>query len=190
MKKHILPAIKLTLFCLVFFSGIYTLMVYGIGQLATGKGQGETIIVNGKKYYTNIGQKFTDDRYFYSRPSAVDYNAAGAAGSNKGPSNPDYLAQVQARIDTFLAHNPGVQKHEIPSDLVTASGSGLDPHISVQAARVQAARIARLRQMKVSEVEQLIQVKTENPLAGLLGTARINVLTLNLALDDHKKQFK
>jgi K+-transporting ATPase ATPase C chain len=186
MKKHILPAIKLTFVCLVFFSGVYTLMVYGIAQLASGKGEGESIIVNGKKYYTNIGQKFTDDRYFYSRPSAVDYNAAGAAGSNKGPSNPDYLAQVKARIDTFLAHNPGIQKHEIPSDLVTASGSGLDPHISVQAARVQAARIARLRQLKVADVEQLINENSAPPFAGLLGTARINVLSLNLALDNHK----
>lgn len=186
MKKHILPAIKLTIFCLVFFSGIYTLMVYGIAQLATGKGQGETIVVNGKKYYTNIGQKFADDRYFYPRPSAVDYNAAGAAGSNKGPSNPDYLAQVQARIDTFLARNPGVQKHEIPSELVTASGSGLDPHISVQAARVQAARIARIRQLPLAEVEQLINENTERPLAGLFGTLRLNVLLLNLALDNHK----
>lgn len=186
MKKHILPAIKLTLFCLVFFSGIYTLMVYGIAQLATGKGQGETIVVNGKKYYTNIGQKFADDRYFNPRPSAVDYNAAGAAGSNKGPSNPDYLVQVQARIDTFLARNPGVQKHEIPSELVTASGSGLDPHISVQAARVQASRIARLRQLPLAEVEQLINENTERPLAGLFGTLRLNVLLLNLALDNHK----
>ena len=186
MKKNILPAIKLTIVCLVFFSGIYTLIMYGIAQAAPGKGKGETIVANGNKYYTNIGQKFTDDRYFYGRPSAVDYNAAGAAGSNKGPSNPDYLALVQARIDTFLAHNPGVQRHEIPSDLVTASGSGLDPHISVQAARVQRARIAKLRQLKLADVEQLINENTEKPLAGLFGTARINVLALNLALDNLK----
>ncbi len=186
MKKHILAAIKLTLVCLVFFSGIYTLMVYGIAQFAPGKGNGETIVINDKKYYANIGQKFTDDRYFNGRPSAVDYNATGAAGSNKGPSNPDYLAQVQARIDTFLAHNPSIKKQEIPSDLVTASGSGLDPHISVQAARVQAARIARIRQLNVVEVEQLINENTEKPLAGLLGTERINVLSLNLALDNYK----
>lgn len=184
MKKHILPAIKLTLVCLVFFSGVYTMMVYGIAQFAPGKGDGETIKVNDKKYYSNIGQKFTDDKYFNSRPSAVDYNAAGAAGSNKGPSNPDYLAQVQARIDTFLAHNPGIQKQDIPSDIVTASGSGLDPHISVQAARVQAARIAHLRQLKITEVEQLINNHIEKPLAGFFGTERINVLSLNLSLDN------
>lgn len=186
MKQHILPAIKLTFVCLVFFSGIYTLMVYGIAQFGPGKGKGETIVVNDKKYYTNIGQKFTDDRYFNGRPSAVDYNAAGAGGSNKGPSNPDYLAQVQERIDTFFAHNPGVKKHEIPSELVTASGSGLDPHISVQAARVQAERIAKIRQIPIAEVEQLIGENTQKPLAGLFGTSRINVLLLNLALDKHK----
>jgi K+-transporting ATPase ATPase C chain len=186
MKMNIFPAIKLTLVCLVFFSGMYTLIIFGIAQFSTGKGKGETIMVNSKKHYTNIGQKFTEDKYFYSRPSAVDYNAAGAAGSNKGPSNPDYLAQVQARIDTFLAHNPGIQKHEIPSDLVTASGSGLDPHISVQAARVQAARIAQLRQIPIAEVEQLINENIQKPLAGLFGTSRINVLLLNLALDTHK----
>jgi len=190
MKQFVFPAIKLTLLCLVFFSGIYTLMVYGVARLAPGKGEGETILVKGRKYYSNIGQQFTDDKYFYGRPSAVAYNAAGAAGSNKGPSNPDYLAQVQARIDTFLNHNPGVQKHQIPSDLVTASGSGLDPHISVQAARVQAERIARLRQLPVAEVEQLIEENTERPLAGLFGTSRINVLLLNLSLDEHKKQDK
>jgi potassium-transporting ATPase KdpC subunit len=186
MKKLVFPAIKLTLLCLVFFSGIYTLMVYGVARLAPGKGEGETILVKGRKYYSNIGQQFTDDKYFNGRPSAVDYNPAGAGGSNKGPSNPGYLAQVQARIDTFLAHNPGVQKHEIPSDLVTASGSGLDPHISVQAARVQAARIARLRQLPLAEVEQLIIENTEKPFAGLFGTLRINVLSLNLALDNYK----
>lgn len=186
MKNHMLPAIKLTLVCLVFFSGIYTMMVYGIAQFAPGKGKGETIVVDDKTYYFNIGQKFTEEKYFNGRPSAVDYNAAGAGGSNKGPSNPDYLAQVQARIDTFLAHNPGVQKHDIPSDIVTASGSGLDPHISVQAARVQAERIAKIRQIPMAEVEQLINENTQKPLAGLFGTSHINVLLLNLALDKLK----
>jgi K+-transporting ATPase ATPase C chain len=96
MKTNIFPAIKLTLVCLVFFMGIYTLAVYGIAQFTTNKGKGEIITQNGKTYYTNIGQSFTDDKYFYSRPSAVGYNAAGSGGSNKGPSNPDYLAEVQA----------------------------------------------------------------------------------------------
>ncbi|MGE9314945.1 K(+)-transporting ATPase subunit C [Niabella sp. CJ426] len=186
MKENIMPAIRLTLVCLVFFCGIYTLIVLGLAQVTPGKGGGETINENGKKYYANVGQKFTEDQYFWSRPSAVDYNAAGAAGSNKGPSNPDYLKTVQQRIDTFLVHNPGIQKEDIPSDLVTASGSGLDPHISVQAARIQIKRIAAIRGINESRVQQLVIQSIEKPLLGLLGTERINVLKLNIALDQLK----
>lgn len=186
MKQNILPAIRLTFVCLIFFSGIYTLTVLGFAQLAPNKGKGEIINFNGKIYYKNIGQKFTDDKYFYSRPSAVGYNAAGAGGSNKGPSNPNYLAEVQARIDSFLVHNPGIKKSEIPSDLVTASGGGLDPHISVQAAIVQVNRIAKIRGIAAANLQQLIISHTEKPLATLFGTERINVLELNFALDNIK----
>lgn len=162
MKENIFPAIRLTAVCLLFFSGIYTLIVLGFAQLAPNKGKGEIITAKGKSYYSNIGQKFTEDKYFYSRQSAVDYNAAGAGGSNKGPSNPDYLAAVQARIDTFLVHNPGVKKSEIPSDIVTASGAGLDPHISVQAANVQVKRIGKIRDIAEGNLQQLIILNTEN----------------------------
>jgi len=186
MKSNLLPAIKLTIVCLVFFMGIYTLAVYGIAQFAPNKGKGDIITHNGKTYYSNIGQLFTDDTYFNSRPSAVDYNAAGSGGSNKGPSNPDYLKEVQARIDTFMVHNPGVTKSEIPSDLVTTSGSGLDPNISVQAAKVQVKRIAKIRNISETTLLQLIEQQTEKPLFGLFGTEKINVLKLNLALDDLK----
>ncbi len=186
MKTNILPAIRLTLVCLLFFSGIYTLMVLAVAQFSPNKGNGEIIVQNNKKYYVNIGQKFTDDKYFYSRPSAVDYNAAGAGGSNKGPSNPDYLKTVQQRIDTFLVHNPGIRKADIPSDLVTASGSGLDPDISVAAANVQVKRIAKIRGIAEGNLQQLIISNTQKPLAGFLGPERINVLKLNLALDNLK----
>ena len=186
MKSNLLPAIKLTIVCLVFFMGIYTLAVYGIAQFAPNKGKGDIITHNGKTYYSNIGQLFTDDTYFNSRPSAVAYNAAGSGGSNKGPSNPDYLKEVQARIDTFIVHNPSVTKSEIPSDLVTASGSGLDPNISVQAARVQVKRIAKIRNISEATLLQLVEQQTEKPLFGLFGTEKINVLKLNLALDDLK----
>jgi len=186
MKTNIFPAIKLTLVCLVFFMGIYTLAVYGIAQFTTNKGKGEIITQNGKTYYTNIGQSFTDDKYFYSRPSAVGYNAAGSGGSNKGPSNPDYLAEVQARIDTFLVHNPEVKKSEIPSDLVTASGSGLDPNISLAAANVQVKRLAKIRNITEQNLIQLIEQNTEKPIFGIFGPEKINVLKLNLALDQLK----
>lgn len=183
MKKNIVPAIRLTLVCMVFFMGIYTLILLGIAQLAPNKGKGLTITQNGTTYHVNVGQSFTRNQYFWSRPSAVGYNAAGSGGSNKGPLNPEYLAEVQARIDTFLVHNPGVEKAEIPADLVTASGSGLDPHISVQAAKVQVKRIAKIRSVSEDDLLQLIRENTEKPLLGLLGTERINVLKLNLALD-------
>ena len=183
MKENSFPAIRLTLVCLVFFSVIYTACIWGIAQFAPNHGKGEIVTANGKNYYGNIAQNFSDDKYFSSRPSAVGYNAAGSGGSNKGPSNPDYLAEVQARIDTFLVHNPGVQKSEIPSDLVTASGAGLDPHISLQAAKVQVKRIASLRNLSEKNILQIIDNQKEMPFLGLFGTAKVNVLKLNLALE-------
>lgn len=186
MKKNITIAIRLTLVCLVFFCGIYTLAIWGIAQAAPGQGKGFTITENGKTYHVNVGQSFTSDKYFWSRPSAVDYNGTGSGGSNKGPTNTEYLTEVEARIDTFLVHNPTVNRADIPSDLVTASGSGLDPHISVQAAKVQVARIAKVRNISVDKLNKLIEANTEHPLLGLFGTERINVLKLNITLDTLK----
>lgn len=184
MKNHLSPAIRLTLVLLVLLAVIYPLIVAAIGKLAPGGGDGETISVNGKLVgYALIGQKFTDDRYFNSRPLAVEYNAAGSGGSNKGPSNPDYLVTVQARIDTFLVHNPGVTKAEISAELVTASGSGLDPDLSPDAAKVQVARIAKIRGLSEDKVAQLVEAQTEGPLLGLFGPSKVNVLKLNVALD-------
>ncbi len=186
MKYNILPAVKLTLLCLIFFSGMYTAVIYGIAQFAPNNGKGEIITHNGKIFYSNIAQNFSEDSYFSSRPSAVGYNAAGSGGSNKGPSNPDYLAEVQGRIDTFLVHNPGIDKSDIPSDLVTASGGGLDPNISVQAALIQIPRIAKIRNLAEDELQQLVHQQTEKPLLNLFGTEKINVLKLNILLDNLK----
>jgi len=184
MKQHIGPALRLTLVTIVFFCGIYTLVILGIAQAAPAKGDGVTVSVNGKVVgYALEGQSFTQDKYFYSRPSAVSYNGAGSAGSNKGPSNPDYLQQVKDRIDSFMVHNPGVTKAEIPSELVTASGSGLDPDISPIAAKIQVKRIAAVRHVTEDKLNALIDANTEKPLLGLLGTAKVNVLALNIALD-------
>jgi len=157
--------------------------VWSIAQLAPGQGNGIVVSDSGNTHYINIGQSFISDKYFWPRPSAVEYNAAGSGGSNYGPSNPQHLQEVQARIDTFLIHNPGVQKSEIPSDLVTASGSGIDPHISVQAAKIQLKRIAHSRNISEKDLAQLIERNTEKPLLGLFGTERVNVLKLNLELD-------
>lgn len=183
MKTNLMPALKLTLVTLLFFSGIYTIAIWGIARITPNEGGGEVITANNKKYYSNIGQSFTEDKYFNSRPSAVGYNAAGSGGSNKGASNPEYLAQVQARIDTFLVHNPSVKKAEIPSELVTSSGSGLDPHISPEAALIQVKRIAKVRNISEEKLIALITNNTEKPLLGLFGTSTVNVLKLNIDLD-------
>lgn len=183
MKSNLLAAIRLTLVSLVLLVGIYTSIVLGLAQLVPGKGHGNRILHRGNQYYVNVGQAFTADKYFASRPSAVDYKADGSGGSNKGPLNPEYLAVIQARIDTFLVHNPGVRKSDIPSDLITSSGSGLDPHISVQAARVQVKRIARLRRIGEFTVNQLVKGQIERPLWGAFGPEKVNVLKLNISLD-------
>jgi K+-transporting ATPase, C subunit len=172
---------------MVFFMMVYPLLIWLPAQLTSGKGKGETVAVNNKVIgWKLLGQKFTDDKYFWSRPSAVDYNAAASGGSNKGPTNPDYLKTVQDRIDTFLVHNPGIQKLEIPSDLVTASGGGLDPHISVQGAYVQVKRIATVRGFPEEKIRELVEHHIEKPLLGLFGTEKVNVLQLNIDLDNLK----
>lgn len=190
MKNHILPSIVLTICCIGFFCGVYTVAVWGIAQFSTNHGKGEIISYSaGREQYgfANVGQSFTADNYFWSRPSAISYNAAGSAGSNKGPSNPEYLAQVQARIDTLLVHNPGITKDQVPADLVTASGSGLDPDISQAAAKIQIARIARARNISGDRLETLVNENTKGPWLGLFGPSSVNVLKLNIALDEIKK---
>ena len=187
MKTQLLPALKLTFLSLVLFAIVYPLVILGFAQVAPNHGKVQFIERNGKVVGAeNIGQKFTEDRYFYSRPSAVNYNAAGSGGSNKGPSNPDYLKDVQARIDTFMVHNPSVQKADIPSELVTASGSGLDPHISPQAAVIQIDRIAKIRNLSKDKLTQLVENQTNKPLLGIFGTETVNVLKLNISLDELK----
>ncbi|UOE50770.1 K(+)-transporting ATPase subunit C [Mucilaginibacter sp. SMC90] len=188
MKTYLLPSIKLTLILIVLTAGIYPLAIAGIGKFTPGKGDGETITYKGRIVgYANIGQKFTKDEYFWGRPSAVDYNAAGSGGSNKGPSNPDYLKQVEGRIEDFLKHNPGITRSQIPAELVTASGSGLDPDLSPAGAKVQVARVAKVRGLSADAVSKLVDEHTEQPLLGMFGPAKVNVLKLNVALDELKK---
>lgn len=182
MKTNLFLALRLTLVCVVLFMGLYPALIWGIAQLAPNRGEGEIVVKKGATYFTQIGQNFTADRYFNGRPSAVDYNAAGSGGSNKGPSNPAYLATIAARVDTFRVHNPGIA--QVPAELVTASGSGLDPHLSVDAVLVQVPRIAKVRGVSEETLQNLVVTNTEKPLLGLFGPEKVNVLALNLALDD------
>lgn len=184
MKKYLGTSVRLTIVFIVLCCVIYFIIVAAIGKLAPGGGDGEKLIANSKVVgYERIGQKFTDDKYFWGRPSAVDYNAAGSAGSNKGPSNPDYLQIVQDRIDTFLAHNPGITKDQIPAEMITASGSGLDPHISPASAYIQVKRIAAVRGLDQSKIKALVD---EHIAANPVGPDVVHVLKLNIALDQLK----
>ncbi|HWK06824.1 MAG TPA: K(+)-transporting ATPase subunit C [Puia sp.] len=187
MKQHILPALRLTLFCILFFCGVYTFFIWAIARLAPDKGEGQTLSLNGKVVgYALDGQNFTQDRYFWSRPSAVSYNGAGSGGSNKGPSNPDYLKDVQSKIDSFQAHNPGINKEDIPAELVTYSGSGLDPDLSPAGARIQIRRVAAARGLSGDKLTALVEQSVEKPFLGIFGPPRVNVLKLNIALDQLK----
>jgi len=177
--------IKLTLALVVLFAVIYPAAIYGIAQFAPNHGKGETISVKGKVVgYQKIGQKFDKTNYFWGRPSAVNYNAAASSGSNKGPSNAEYLALVQKRIDTFLIVHPYLKKSDIPSDMVTASGSGLDPNISPEGALIQVKRVAEVRKLDEEKVKALVESKIERP--SIAGVSKVNVLELNVALDELK----
>jgi K+-transporting ATPase ATPase C chain len=189
MKENFLKSLRLTLVSIIFFSGIYSMIVLGYTK-ALVPGGGSVQLTNPSGVNTggiNIGQSFSDDKYFWGRPSAVNYDASGSAGSNKGPTNPDYLEIVKQRIDTFLVKNPGVERKDITSELVTASGSGLDPHISKQSAVIQIPRIAKARNVQESELMKLIESNTEGPDLGIFGTERINILKLNISLDESQK---
>lgn len=188
MKKYILQSVRLTAVLVVLLCVVYPLVVAFAGGFSKGKGGGEKISRNGRVVgYALLGQSFTKPQYFWGRPSAVAYNAAGSAGSNKGPSNADYLKDVNNRIDTLLKYHPYLQKKDIPADLVTASGSGLDPDISVEAAAIQVKRVAKIRNLDEKVVAELLKKTVKGPWLGMFGPSSVNVLALNLALDNLKK---
>ncbi len=166
----------------------YPLVVTGIAQLLFPQAaDGSVIERDGKPVGSAlIGQPFSDPRYFWSRPSATTpfaYNSASSGGSNLGPTNPALTDAVKQRIDALRAADPG-NTAPVPVDLVTASGSGLDPQISPAAAEYQVARVARVRAMSPDAVRKLVAGATEGRQLGVLGEPRVNVLALNLALDD------
>jgi K+-transporting ATPase ATPase C chain len=169
---------------------IYPLAITGIAQAAfPRKANGSLVTVGGQAAGSElIGQPFDDPEYFWGRPSATEpfpYNAAASGGSNLGPTNPALIALVLARVRALRDADPR-NTQPIPVDLVTASASGLDPNISVAAALYQVPRIARVRGLSETQVTTLVQQHTQSRLWGLLGEPRVNVLTLNLALDGLK----
>lgn len=191
--KSFIKAFRLTLVFCVFLSVTYILVLWLFAKVAgPNDGNAEVATLDGKVVgAANVGQQFTQDIYFWGRPSCAGdgYDAASSGGSNKGPTNPEYLAEVEARIDTFLVHHPYLQRKDVPAEMVTASGSGLDPDITPQCARVQVKRVAAARGMSEQQVTDLVEKSIQSPFLGLFGTEKVNVLKLNIALEelDNKK---
>ena len=181
--KNFIKSFRITIAFCIFFSVFYILVLWIFAQFA-GRGENgnaETVTLNGKVVgAANVGQMFTSDVYFWGRPTS-------SAGSNKGPTNEEYLAEVEARVDSFLVHHPYLSRDEVPAEMVTASGSGLDPNITPACAYVQVKRVAEARGMSEDEVKAIVDQAVEKPLLGMFGTAKVNVLKLNVALDEANK---
>jgi K+-transporting ATPase ATPase C chain len=187
MMSVLRPALVLFAVLTALTGVAYPLIVTGIGQAAfPEQAAGSLILRDGKPVgSTLIGQNFSNPKYVWGRPSAtgpMPYNASNSSGSNQGPLNPALTEAVKGRIEALRAADPG-NHSPVPIDLVTASASGLDPHISVAGARYQAARVAQARLMPAAQVEQLIDKHTEGRWLGFIGEPRVNVLQLNLSLD-------
>lgn len=178
------PALALAGVSLLGFGLLYSLAGVGLGSVLFPHQAGGSLIERDGKVIGSslVAQPFADDRYFQSRPSAASYDVMALAGSNQARTNPD----LRSRIDearAAVAAREGVAPDAVPSDLVTQSGGGIDPHLSPAAVQIQIARVARVRGLPVSEIERLVAEHTTAPQFGLLGAPRVNVLELNLALD-------
>jgi len=187
MKTLLRPAITLFVLLSAITGVVYPLVVTGIGKTVFPyAAAGSLILKDGKPVGSElIGQNFTDAKYFWGRPSATGpqpYNASASSGSNQGPLNPALTDAVKGRIDALKAADPD-NRLPIPADLVAASASGLDPHISPAAANYQIERVARARRLEATAVRELVNRNTEGRQWGVFGEPRVNVLKLNLALD-------
>ncbi len=186
MRAHLLPAFRLIIVMTVLTGLAYPAVVTALVQVAfPARAHGSLVMINGTVVgSTLIGQPFTKPEYFHPRPSAAGagYDAAASSGSNLGPTSQKLLDRVKASVAAYRAENP-TYTGPIPADAVTASGSGLDPHISPANAAIQAARVAKARSVDVGRVQSLIAEATEGRWLGLIGEPRVNVLVLNLSLD-------
>jgi potassium-transporting ATPase KdpC subunit len=184
--KELKQGLLFTVVTMLLFGGVYHVALWGVGRVAFPiQTEGSLIrrpdgTIVGSRL---IAQAFTEPTYFHPRPSAVDYNAASTGGSNLATSNPDQMRVVRDRLDAVMKEE-GVSPDQVPSEMVTASGGGLDPDIPLAAAALQAPRVAAARRVPIERVRVLIQAHTELPTLGILGRTRVNVLELNLALDE------
>ncbi|HDR8433680.1 TPA: K(+)-transporting ATPase subunit C [Bacillus cereus] len=179
------PIIRITFTFLVLCGLVYPLIVTGIAQAVMKDNADGSLIYNDKNEVIGsklIGQNFTDPRYFQGRVSSIEYKAEASGSNNYAPSNPDLAKRVEKSIADWKEKNPAVPVTEVPIDLVTNSGSGLDPDISPKAASVQVDRISKLTNIPKGKLNQLIKDQTEGAALGLFGEDRVNVLKLNLAL--------
>lgn len=189
MKNILRPALVLFVVLTLLTGVVYPLVVTGLAQtLFPSQAHGSLIVRDGKTVGSAlIGQSFSDPAHFWGRPSAtgpMSYNAAASSGSNQGPMNPALLDAVKTRVAALRAADPS-NRAAVPVDLVTASASGLDPHISIAAAQYQLGRVANVRKLPPDAMQTLIDQSTQRPILGLLGEPVVNVLQLNLALDAH-----
>lgn len=187
MWKELLPGLRLKLLMTVLLGVIYPLAITAISQIAFPHQANGSLVTSGGKVIGSelIGQNFTKPEYFQPRPSAAGsegYDATSSSGSNYGPTNQKLIDRVKTSLANFRKANPDYTG-PIPADLVTASASGLDPHVSPGSARAQAARVAKVRGISSQQVEELIAQMTEGPDLGILGEPRVNVMALNMALD-------
>ena len=185
MRSEITKGVRFTVVTMLLLGGGYHAVLWGMGRLAFPDQANGSLVRRGDGLIVGsrlIAQRFERPAYFHPRPSAVDYNAAATGGSNYGPSNPDHLKAVRDGVAAIVAEE-GVPASRIPSEMVTASGAGLDPHVPPDAAELQVPRVARSRHVAVAAVRSLVAAHVEPPLLGIFGRPRVNVLALNLALD-------
>jgi K+-transporting ATPase ATPase C chain len=185
MIRELVCGARFAAITMVVLGGAYPFAVWAVGQAVFSQQAQGSLLRRGDGGVLGsalVAQAFAGDTYFQPRPSAVDYNAASTGGTNDGPTNPDHLQTVKERV-AAVRERERIHDQRVPADLVTASGAGLDPHLSPEAIAFQARRVAAARGVTKDSIMRIVDAHTERPTLGLLGRARVNVLRLNLALD-------